>query len=115
MDSSKKSDKAMDIGNTIEPMVIGVNATSTNVRQQETHHKMIEHVKEYHSKLDLSQHKGKGKVDLFVCCICFKIFSEPDLLRTHFMKVGAKLNCMPIFLHSLFHSITFQFNLDSDP
>lgn len=96
----KKSDGS---GNAIEPMVIGVSTTSKNSRQQETHHKMIEHVKEYHSKLDLSQHKGKGKVDLFVCCFCFKIFSEQDLLRTHFMKVSIifRIDCVLLTLDSL--------------
>lgn len=67
-------------GTVVEPMVIGA-------QQREIHHKMIEHVKEYHSKLDLSQHKGKGKVDLYVCCICFEIFSKQELLRLHFIKV----------------------------
>lgn len=67
-------------GTVVEPMVIGA-------QQREIHHKMIEHVKEYHSKLDLSQHKGKGKVDLYVCCICFEIFPKQESLRLHFMKV----------------------------
>lgn len=62
------------------PVVIGE-------QQRETVHKMIEHVKEYHHKLDLSQYKGKGKVDLFVCSICFEIFSVQEHLRLHFMKV----------------------------
>lgn len=92
---TNNSDKVTSVvssgsGNTVlEPMVIGVSATSTNVRQQETHHKMIEQVKKYHSTLDISQYKGKGKVDLFVCCICFNIFSQQDLLRAHFLKVNA--------------------------
>lgn len=51
---------------------------------------MIERVKEYHRKLDLSQHKGKGKVDLLVCCICFDIFSQQETLRTHFIKVSCR-------------------------
>lgn len=62
--------------------------TSKNIRQQEAHQKMIERVHEYHNKLDLIQHKGKGKVDLFVCSICFEIFAQPELLRNHFIKVS---------------------------
>lgn len=37
--------------NAVEPIFIGGE-------QRDTHHKMIECVKEYHSKLDVSQHKG---------------------------------------------------------
>lgn len=89
---TNNSDKEINVvssGNAVlEPMVIGVSATPKNVRQQETHHKMIEHVKKYHSTLDISQYKGKGKVNLFVCCICFNIFPEQDLLRAHFLKVN---------------------------
>lgn len=74
--------------NCIELTVIEAATSSKNARQQETYHKMIERVKEYHSKLDISQHSGKGKVNLFVCCICFNIFSEQNLLRDHFIKVS---------------------------
>ncbi|XP_031634482.1 zinc finger protein 91 isoform X3 [Contarinia nasturtii] len=53
---------------------------------------MIECVKEYHSKLDVSQYKGKGKVDFYVCCICFEIFPKVEKLRLHFIKLhGYKL------------------------
>lgn len=83
----KIGDKETVTKNDVEPMVIGAAAAATNVRQQETYHKMIERVKEYHNKLDLSQHTGKGKVNLFVCNICFGIFSEQESLRNHFIKV----------------------------
>lgn len=73
-----------------EPMVIGAATNSINPRQQETYHRMIERVKEYHSKLDVSKHKGKGKVDFYVCSICFVIFPEQDTLRNHFIQVCVK-------------------------
>lgn len=69
----------------VEPMVIASNPVSS--RHQETYHRMIERVKDYHSKLDVAKHKGKGKVDLFVCSICFGIFPEQEALRNHFIKV----------------------------
>lgn len=75
--------------NDVEPMVIGGAATtSTNTRHQEMRHKMIERIKEYHSKLDMGNHEGKGKLDLYVCSICFDIHTHQDLLRDHYIKVG---------------------------
>lgn len=88
MNSVKTVENDTVTTNDVEPMVIGTAASSTNVRQQETYHKMIERVKEYHSKLDVSQHSGKGKVNLFCCCICFAIFSEQNLLQSHFIEVS---------------------------
>lgn len=70
----------MTIESVVEPMVIGG-------QQREVYHKMIERVKEYHSKLDLPQLNVKGKVDFFVCCLCFEIFSKQEQLRLHFIKV----------------------------
>lgn len=73
--------------NNVEPMVIGAVPSTVTQKQQETYHKMIERVKDFHNKLDLTKHAGKGKVDMFVCSICFNIFEEQDLLRNHFIKV----------------------------
>lgn len=74
---------AIDTGKLIE-----TGKTPTNARQKETYQKMIERVQEYHSKLDVSEYKGQGKVDLFVCCICFNIFLQHEMLRSHYMKVS---------------------------
>lgn len=60
----------------------------TNPRQKETYQKMIERVKEYHSKLDLLEHKDRKRVDLFVCYICFDVFLQHELLRSHYITVG---------------------------
>lgn len=68
--------------------LIETGKTPTNARQKETYQKMIERVQEYHSKLNVSEYKGKGKVDLFVCCICFNIFMQHESLRSHYMKVS---------------------------
>lgn len=72
-------------GNLIE-----TGKTPTNARQKETYEKMIARVQEYHSKLNVSEYKGKGKVDLFVCCICFNIFMQHEMLRSHYMKVSPR-------------------------
>lgn len=81
---NSEEDKTI-IDRVVEPMVIGA-------QQRDIHHKMIERVKEYHNKLDLSQHKGKGKVDMYVCCICFEICSKEEQLRLHFIQVRLYLN-----------------------
>lgn len=60
----------------------------TNARQKETYQKMIERVKEYHSNLDVAQYQGKERVDLFACYICFDIFMQPELLRSHYIEVS---------------------------
>lgn len=49
---------------------------------------MIERIKDFHSKLDVSNYRGQEKVHLLVCSICFGVYTEPDVLREHFIKVG---------------------------
>lgn len=69
-------------------MVIGTVANIANARQQEIHHKMIERIKDFHSKLNVSNYRGQEKVHLLVCSICFGVYTEPDVLREHFIKVS---------------------------
>lgn len=89
--------------NAFEQLMMTMNAPASgvNVKKQETHQKMIERVKEYHGKLDLSQYKGEGKVDLFVCCICFEVFPKQELLRNHFITVSSNYltkKCVKFFI-----------------
>lgn len=84
--SVNSEEDKMTIESVVEPMVIGG-------QQREVYHKMIDRVKEYHSKLDLPQLNVKGKVDFFVCCLCFEIFSKKEQLRLHFIKVCQFVIC----------------------
>lgn len=48
---------------------------------------MIARIKEFQSKLDMTEFKGKH-TEMFVCSICYEIFMATDLLRDHYMKVS---------------------------
>lgn len=88
-----------------EPMVIGAVTNSINPRQHETYHRMIERVKDYHSKLGASKHRDKGKVDFYVCSICFVIFPEQDALRNHFIQV-----CLYKYIYKYMCVRSIEFN-----
>lgn len=83
---------------TIDAMLRETGKIPANPRQKETYQKMIGRVKEYHSKLNLLEYKGKGNVDLFVCYICFEIFLQHELLRSHYMKVSQLHHKMSTFI-----------------
>lgn len=81
-----------DTSSQTEPMVIGSVVNTANARQQEIHHKMIERIKDFHSKLNVSSYRGQEKVHLLVCSICFEVYTEPSVLRDHFMKVNTDIS-----------------------
>lgn len=68
--------------------MIGSVANTANARQQEIHHKMIERIKDFHSKLDITRYGDQEKIHMLVCSICFAVYTEPDVLKEHFIKVN---------------------------
>lgn len=74
---------------TTEPgKLIESGKIPTNARQKETYQRMIERVKAYHSKLNVAEYKSESKVDLYVCYICFNIFMQQEVLRSHYIQVS---------------------------
>lgn len=100
-----------DSSSQTEPMVIGSVANTANARQQEIHHKMIERIKDFHSKLDITKYGDQEKIHMLVCSICFAVYTEPDVLKEHFIKVvnlslhisanALKFNWLTEFLFSI--------------
>lgn len=74
-----------------EVEVDDVPAASTQITQNTSKplnfEQMLCRIKEFHSKLDMEEMKGKS-VEMFVCNICYEIHARKDLLREHYMTVS---------------------------
>lgn len=61
---------------------------STDYQQQPINFEMmLQRIKEFQSKLNADEFKGKS-AEMLVCSICYEIYRTIDLLRDHYITVN---------------------------
>lgn len=72
--------------------ILTASAHITHITSKpENFEQMLTRIKEFHSKLDMDELKGKS-IEMFVCNICYEVYARSELLRDHYMTVSENLS-----------------------